>query len=190
MKTDLRTIFTGFFFAIILSSCGGEITPERQREIENEVNTISAPENPDHNKLIGRWQLDSLIQPSTMYGITLKKSEVSKNARLEDSKLISYFQKKYKNSTDKVQIDEFTTDGKHITTSIDKFSIKKSGKHITETNYSIQDNTIYETWRWGANLQNENSSNSKIVKVDADILIYEFKTDNQILTFYFSKIQN
>lgn len=190
MKTNLQTIYACFFIALILISCGGGITPERQKEIENEVNTISSPTINENSKLIGRWQLDSLIQPSTMYGITIKKSEVSKNARLEGGKLISYFQNKFNSTTDNVRIDEFTTDGKHITSTIDKFSVKKSGKHLIETNYSIQDNAIYETWKWGANLQNENSSTSKIVKLDTNNLIYESITDNQLLTFYFSKIQN
>ena len=197
MKTNLQTIYAGLFIALLLNSCGNESpqatysTPqeEQPQAIEHKTDDV-------HSKLVGRWQLDSTVQTASGLaaatgGGTITQNDLGKNAKLKNGNVITYYKTEYTNTGDNVQIDEFTNDGKHITTTIDKFSVKQSkGKNVNTTQYEMDGNNIVETWKWGANNENENSSTSNILKIDSQLLVYEFDNGVQPLTFYFSKITN
>lgn len=202
MKTNLLNIYVVFFIVfVILISCenrnsGNRLESETKQKTEPQVQKQNENENNDlaHN-ILGLWQCDSTIDSASEWAATLGKrtieqSDLGKNAKLKNGNVVFYYQSKYTHSGDMVWLAEYRTGGELIYTSINKFTMKKSGKDVFTTNYEVQENTIYETMKWGKYNENETRDTFKILEINPHKLVYIYFDRGHPVTKYFSKIRN
>ena len=121
--------------------------------------------------LVGIWHLDSLVDKAT----DEKQSDLGPRAKLRpDRTIVLYFQQQFNSNGDEVTNDEYKSDGTHITTTINQYSLAKEpvGKYVSTSKFKIKGNSIVDFGTTKAELtMYPNGSSSKILKLNSTNLV-------------------